>query len=87
MEKLPTSEQLDQAAAAFDLDWGGVDQVLYGICHGHPGHSSRRAVSAKVALIDRVYAAGLERRSYPRRAPKQISKIVSWLITLTPLVR
>ena len=63
--RLPTDQQLASAAAAFDRDWGGVDEVLYGICREHPVHASRREVTAKIALVDRAYSAGLERRVTP----------------------
>ncbi len=59
--EIPSSTELGEARAAFDADWGGVDEVLYDLCRRFPGHSNRRAVMAKVALIGRAYQAGLER--------------------------
>jgi len=78
--KLPTQKELDQAAAAFDHDWGGVDEVLYGICRQHLGHDVRREVTAKVALIDRAYSAGLERQVIPDAGSQAITKIADFVV-------
>jgi len=59
--KPPTQQQLDDASAAFDDEWGEVDKVLYALCREHPKHDERRHVTAKVALVGRAYQAGLER--------------------------
>jgi hypothetical protein len=77
---LPTQEELDQAAEAFDRDWGGVDEVLYGICRQHPGHGVRREVTTKLALIDRAYSAGLERRVTPPLGKQAITVIVDFVL-------
>ncbi len=76
----PTQRRLDQAAEAFDRDWGGVDEVLYGICRAHPGHAVRREVTAKVALIDRTYSAGLERQVIPDAGSQAITKIADFVV-------
>jgi hypothetical protein len=78
--KLSTQEELDQATEAFDSDWGGVDEVLYGICRQHPGHGVRREVTAKVALIDRAYSAGLERRVTPPVGKQAITVIADFVL-------
>jgi len=77
---LPTPAQLSNAAASFDRDWGGVDEVLYGICRQHPGHGMRREVTAKVALIDRAYSAGLERQVIPDAGSQAIAKIADFIV-------
>lgn len=59
--KLPSQQQIDEAWAAFDEEWGEVDRVLYAVCSEHPKHDARRHVTAKVALVGRAYQAGLER--------------------------
>ena len=59
--RTPTIAELETAAAAFDRDWGGVDDVLYQLCADSPGHADRRTVAAKLALVGRAYSAGLER--------------------------
>lgn len=56
--RVPTANQLVEATEAFDLDWGAVDDVLYGICRQYPDHANRRGLIAKLALINRAYSAG-----------------------------
>jgi len=80
MKTLPSQADLERAAEAFDRDWGGVDEVLYGICRAHPGHAVRREVTAKIALIDRAYSAGLERRVTPPPGQQAISVIAQFVI-------
>jgi len=77
---LPTSEQLKSAAAALDCDWGAVDEVLYGICRQYPGHAVRREVTAEAALIDRAYAAGLQRQVKPDPGSQAITLIADFLV-------
>ncbi len=62
---IPTSAEVAQAAARFQTDWDLIDHLLYGLCRDYLGHSNRAAVYAKLAMIDRVYAAGMERRVSP----------------------
>lgn len=83
---VPTAEQLRSAAADFDRDWGGVDEVLYGICRQHSGHGMRREVIAKVALIDRAYSAGLERQVIPDAGSQAIAKIADFIVGQGPEV-
>ena len=78
--QLPLQTQLDRAAADFERDWGGVDELLYGLCHRCPGHGSRRQVTAKAALIDRAYSAGLERQVIPDPGEQAITKIAAFLV-------
>lgn len=76
---VPTVEQLVEATRAFDQDWGGVDDVLYELCRKHPGHSDRRAATAKLALIGRAYSAGLERRVTPPKGQHAITVIAEFV--------
>jgi hypothetical protein len=62
---VPSHRDLEVALSRFNADWGLVDQVLYGLCREHPGHDDLRTVTAMLALVGRVYAAGLERRVTP----------------------
>lgn len=61
----PQRHDLEAAFLRFDADWGLVDEVLYSLCREYPGHDDLRAVTAKLALVGRVYAAGLERLITP----------------------
>jgi hypothetical protein len=56
---IPTQSEPDGSVARFQADWGLVDEVLYDLCAKHRGHSDRRVVTAKFALVGRAYAAGL----------------------------
>jgi hypothetical protein len=61
---------------ATDIDWAGyehacrdyeerwrlLDQTLYDLCTANPGHASIAAVVAKLWIIGRTYATGIERR-------------------------
>jgi hypothetical protein len=82
----PSQQELDDAAAAFDEDWGAVDEVLYEFCHAHPGHASRREVSAKIALIDRTYAAGAERCVTPAKGQQALTIIAEKVMANGPLI-
>ena len=58
---VPSKEEFAAAVARFQNDWGMVDEILRDMCQRCPCHESPGAVRAKVALIERAYAAGLER--------------------------
>ena len=76
----PTQEDLAAAAAAFDDDWGGVDEVLHDICTRFPGHGDRRSLPAKVALIGRAYSAGLERQIRPGEGKQAVEVIAGFML-------
>jgi hypothetical protein len=44
-----------------EANWALLDEVLYRLCADHPSHLSRDAVNAKVTVIGRTYATGIER--------------------------
>jgi hypothetical protein len=46
----------------YNANWRLLDQMLTGLCEANPGHSSRAAVNAKLWIIGRTYATGIERR-------------------------
>jgi hypothetical protein len=77
---LPTQAEIDDAVDAFGKSWGAVDKLLYGLCREHPGHSELPSVSAKLVLIDRVYAAGLERQVVPDSGQQAITKIAAFAV-------
>lgn len=82
----PSQSELDAAWSRFDVDWGGVDEVLYRLCSEHPGHENRRIVTAKLALVGRVYAAGLERRVTPPPGEQAIAIIANHVRSHGPQV-
>ncbi len=76
---VPSAIQLDQTRAVFDSNWGGVDDVLYDLCRRFPDHSSRRGVMAKVVLIARAYATGLERCVTPPKGEQAIVVVGAYM--------
>ena len=42
-------------------DWEVLDQALYRLCKDYPDHQSRNAINAKLWIIGRTYATGVER--------------------------
>lgn len=49
----------------YKQNWRTYNAVLYEMCESHPGHRTMDEVVAKVGLISRAYAAGLERHALP----------------------
>lgn len=77
--KTPTETELAAAASAFDVDWGGVDEVLYRTCAESPTHTDRRTITAKLALVGRAYSAGLERCVTPPPGQQSITVIADFV--------
>jgi hypothetical protein len=46
----------------YKLNWRTLDEVLYRLCRDHPHHADSAAVNAKLYIIGRTYATGIERR-------------------------
>ena len=55
-----TVDAYRDAEAAYADGWERIDDWLRQLCAAS-GHSSRREVHAKIAIVGRTYAAGLER--------------------------
>jgi hypothetical protein len=53
--------EYDRAHKEYKSGWSLIDTTLRDICIRYPGHSDRRVVVAKLGIIGRTYAAGLER--------------------------
>jgi hypothetical protein len=56
-------EQLAQAIADYQAAWQPVDAELYDLCRRRPSQRTFADVYTKVAVIGRVYAAGVSRSS------------------------
>jgi len=54
------------AVKNYNSTWAKTDEVLYNLCRDNFDHSNRAAVYAKVYIIGRTYATGIE-RSVPSR--------------------
>jgi hypothetical protein len=77
--QLPTQQQVEESLALFQAEWGLVDEVLYRLCRDVPGHHTRNAVSGKLALIGRGYAAGLERCVSPPAGQQAIGVLTDFV--------
>jgi hypothetical protein len=55
----------DESWAYYETTWGTYNQVLYDMCQRLSGHGSLADVVAKVGIVARAYAAGLERHGDP----------------------
>ena len=60
-EELDLTARLTQAIKAYEASWKPVDSELYDLCCRRPGHDDFADVYTKVALIGRVYEAGVAR--------------------------
>jgi hypothetical protein len=51
-----------RAVAEYDCSWRATDEALYALCRRHPGHADQAGVNAKLWIIGRTYATGIERK-------------------------
>jgi hypothetical protein len=56
------SSEYREAIADYRAKWCGIDQELYELCQQYPGHSDPRGLNAKLWIIARTYATGIERK-------------------------
>lgn len=57
-----TPDAYSRAVADYDRTWRLTDEVLYRLCRDHPGHTDSEDVHAKLLIIGRSYATGIERK-------------------------
>ena len=55
-------EAYNNACRDYDQDWAATDKVLYELCRQFPDHQRRDGVMAKLWIIGRTYATGIERQ-------------------------
>lgn len=51
-----------QACAEYAANWEAVEIALYDLCKRHPNHEDQGGVNAKLWIIGRAYATGIERK-------------------------
>ena len=51
-----------RAVTNYDRSWRATDEALYALCRQHPGHADQAGVNAKLWIIGRTYATGIERK-------------------------
>ena len=50
------------AVARYGRVWRATDKTLYGLCRRYPRHNDQAGVNAKLWIIGRTYATGIERK-------------------------
>ena len=50
------------AVTDYDRTWRVTDDTLYDLCRRHPGHRAKAGVNAKLWIVGRMYATGIERK-------------------------
>jgi hypothetical protein len=54
-------KQYKAACRAYEANYAALNQVLYDLCRRHPDHKHRDGINAKLWVIGRTYATGIER--------------------------
>jgi hypothetical protein len=54
-------ERYRLACVNYDDEWKATDDALYMLCQRHPYHQDRGGINAKLWIIGRAYATGIER--------------------------
>ncbi len=75
---------LSRAAANYQQYWQNADAELYNLCRRRPSQRELPDVYAKVAIIGRVYQAGISRSSRAERDRE--SAVADGLITLAEVI-
>lgn len=57
-----SSDAYRRAVADYDRSWRATDATLYDLCRRHPNHADQAGVNAKLWIIGRTYATGIERK-------------------------
>ncbi len=57
-----SAESYRRAVADYVCSWQVTDQILYDLCRRYPGHTDHASVNAKLWIIGRTYATGIERQ-------------------------
>jgi hypothetical protein len=52
----------EAAVADYKENWQLTDEVLLRLCRDHPNHDTQASVNAKVIIVGRSYATGIERK-------------------------
>lgn len=52
----------DELCRQYEDHWSAIDEALYRLCRQHADHRSPNSVNAKLWIIGRTYATGIERK-------------------------
>lgn len=56
-----------RACADYQANWEAVEIALYDLCKRHPTHQDQGGINAKLWIIGRAYATGIERKIKSKR--------------------
>jgi hypothetical protein len=66
----------------YEHKWQPIDVALYDLCRRYPGHTDAGGLNAKVWIIGRTYATGIERKIPTKRAQgSSLSQLSEHLLT------
>jgi hypothetical protein len=55
-------DEYDKCRQDHEQNWTALDNALYDLCKKHPDHSTYASINAKLFIIGRSYATGIERK-------------------------
>ena len=84
-EELDLTGRLTKAISSYEARWKTVDKELYDLCHRRPSLDDFADVYTKVAIIGRVYEAGVARAWRGKGDPE--SEITHVLIEQADLIQ
>ncbi len=84
-EELDLTSRLTKAISSYEARWKTVDKELYDLCHRRPSLDDFADVYTKVAIIGRVYEAGVARAWRGKGDPE--SEITRVLIEQADLIQ
>jgi hypothetical protein len=77
-----SASEYNNAIQDYEQNWQIMDQILYRLCSDHPSHAKLSSVTAKVVMIGRTYATGIERKvSTKGTQGSSISQVVALLFS------
>jgi hypothetical protein len=66
----------------YTQSWKAIDETFYRLCRDHPRHNERPWVNAKILIIGRTYATGIERKVPTTGAQgSSISQVATFFFT------
>lgn len=57
-----SSAKYRKSMTRYNKMWRVMDETLYDLCRRHPGHADEASIRAKLWVIGRTYATGIERK-------------------------
>src|SRR6516225_8308780 len=59
-----SASEYRKSLADYRAKWCAIDETLYDLCRRYPDHSDLRGINAKLWIIGRTYATGIERKIF-----------------------